>query len=369
MTDIQPTGMFKYVFIPAVESEPISSCEADKSGGLSNDFLAKNAKQYFFEKNGGAARASALENATPEEKKLVAKQIRDMYASPSSSSGGGATGGAGSQLAQMNDDDLIDVVKTSEASATCEITALTVPTPTNNYQCVSMYGDDQGRTRNLPFNVRATAVMKACGHGLPPATSNEDGKQSGIYGDVFVGKCKDNEMADIWERVDLNVEEVEGDLDEVEWCRIARKKGGGGGRGGGAAAASLSGLMGNALKGGNGGGMAGGAVPMGGGGGGGGEMSENGYKWSQTDDEVEIKLAVAPGTKAKYVKVKFGRKTLKVTVAGQTLCEGETWSDVVIDDCTYTIQDDSESATGGRELCVTLGKKVAEQWNYAVMRK
>jgi len=207
--------------------------------------------------------------------------------------------------------------------------------------------------------------MKACGHGLPPGTSNEDGKPSGMYGDVFVGRCIDNETGDVWERIDLGVDEVEGDLDEVEWCRTARKKGGGGGRGSGAAAASLSGLMGNALGKGGGGGIPGGANSIGG-----GEMSENGYKWSQNNDEVEIKLAVAPGTKAKYVKVKFGRNTLKVTVAGQTLCDGETWSDVIVDDCTYTIQDDSDSTTGGRELCITLGKnKEAEHWNYAVMKK
>lgn len=364
MTNKELSGTFKYVFIPTVESEPIATLEGDKSGGLSDDALAKNAKQYFFEQNGGATRALALENATPGEKKVLAKQIRDQYTSPSSSAGS-SEGGAASQLAQMDDDALIDVVKTSQASATCEITALTVPTPTNNYRAVSMYGDDQGRTRNLPFNVRATAVMKACGHGLPPTSSNEDGKRSGIYGDVFVGRCIDNETADIWERADLGVEEVEGDLDEVEWCRTARKKGGGGGRGSGSAAASLSGLMGNALRGGGGGGITGGANSIGG-----GEMSENGYKWSQNNDEVEIRLAVASGTKAKYVKVKFGRNTLKVTVAGQTLCDGETWSDVVVDDCTYTIQDDSESTDGGRELCITLGKKKeSEHWNYAVMRK
>jgi len=351
------TGTFKYVFIPCIESEPVTSMEAERSGGLSNDLLSKNAKEYFFEKNGGAARALALENATPDEKRLLAKQIRDQYAS-SSSSGNGAGQGAVSQLQQMDDNALIDFVRTSQASATCEITALTVPTALNKYQAVSMYGDDNGRTRNLPFNKRATSLMKACGHGLPAQADNEDGKQSGIYGDAFVGRCIDNETEDIWKRVDLDVSEVEGDLNGVEWCRIARRKGGGGGYGGTGTAASLSGLMGNALGGGD---LTKGSSLAS------KELSENGYKWSQTDDEVEIKIGVASGTKAKYVKVKFGRKSLKVTVAGQTLCDGETWGDVVLDDCTYTIQDDSES--GGRELCVTLGKKQSEHWNYAVMRK
>ena len=60
---------------------------------------------------------------------------------------------------------------------------------------------------------------------------------------------------------------------------------------------------------------------------------------------------------------------LKVTVAGQTLCDGETWGDVAVDECTYTIQDDTDSSSGGRELCITLGKKDSSQWNYAVMKK
>ena len=73
--------------------------------------------------------------------------------------------------------------------------------------------------------------------------------------------------------------------------------------------------------------------------------------------------------KAKYVKVKFGQKTLKVTVTGQTLCDGETCGDVVVDDSTYTIQDSSDSPNGGRELCITLGKRNNGHWNYAIRGK
>ena len=53
------------------------------------------------------------------------------------------------------------------------------------------------------------------------------------------------------------------------------------------------------------------------------EKKENRYTWYQMNDEVKIKFSVASGTKAKYVKVKFGRNTLKVSVAGQTACDGK----------------------------------------------
>ena len=96
------------------------------------------------------------------------------------------------------------------------------------------------------------------------------------------------------------------------------------------------------------------------------ETEADGYRWSQTEEEVELKFAVASGTKAKYVKVSFARRSVKVTVAGQTLIRGTPGGDVDVEGCTYTLQDAAISSE--RELCVTLGKRAAgENWGYAVM--
>jgi hypothetical protein len=348
--------MFKYLLVPAVESEPISSHSASKAGGLSNDALNQHAKSYFYEQSGGAARAKVLEQASPAEKKQLAQKIRDQYASSP----------AAAQLAAMEDDALIEILKTQEASTSCEITCLTVPTPLNDHRAVSMYGDDNARTKDYPLNTRATAIMKACGHAFPADASNEDGKPSGIYGDVFIGRCHDNEIEDIWERVDITQEEVEGDLSKIEWCKVAKRKGGGGGNGG--VAASLSNTLQNIGKQQQqqtGGSAASAAVPSLGEVP--GEHRENGFKWTQNDEEVELRFSVAPGTKAKYVKVKFGRKSLKVVVAGQTLCDGVTWGDVSVDDSTFTIEDNSDPNSKGRELCISLGKRnEGETWNFAI---
>ena len=317
--------MFKFVFIPCTESDPIETQEESKAGGLAEDYLAKRAKEYFHAKSDGAARAKALDEATPEQKKQIAQNIRNQYSS-------GDNAAAKAQIEKMDDEMLLSLVKASEASATCEITALTVPTALNNYRGVSMYGDDNGKNRNLPLNTRATTLLKACGH-----------QSNSIHGDVFVGRYHDNEAEDIWERVDFTEEELQGDLDAKEWVKTARTKGGGGGVG--TAAASLSGMMSGTSN----------------------EAQENGYKWSQTEDEVELKFAVASGTKAKYCKVKFGPKSLKVTVAGQTLCDGNTWGAIAIDESTYTIQDDPDSS--GRELCISLGKKTNEHWTQVITPK
>ena len=124
----------------------------------------------------------------------------------------------------------------------------------------------------------------------------------------------DNEMDDIWERIDLVADEVGGDLAKIERCRNARRKGVGGGHGG--AAASLSNTLQNLSKGagaaGAGAPPAVAGVPR--------ESDVNGYKWNQTDEDVQIRFAVP------VVKAKFGYKSLKVTVADQTLCDGDMFN-------------------------------------------
>lgn len=318
--------MFKFIFVPCTLTEPITTKEESKAGGLSEDYLAKTAKEYFFAKSEGAARVKALDEASPEEQKQIVQQIRNQYSSHENPA-------AREQVQKMDDEMLLNLFRASNSSASCEIIALTVPTELNNYRGVSMYANDNGKNLGLPINDRATALVKACGH-----------QSNIIHGDVFVGRYHDNEMQDIWERVDFTEEDIQGDLESKEWIKTARQKGGGGGVGG--AASSLSGMMSGASQ----------------------TSNEDGYKWSQTEDEVEIKFSVPPGTKAKYCKVKFGRKSLRVTVAGQTLCDGETFGAVTIDESTYTIQDDPDSESG-RELCISLGKHSNEHWNYAIMKK
>lgn len=184
----------------------------------------------------------------------------------------------------------------------------------------------------------------------------------GLCGDVFVGRCHDDELADIWERVDFIVEDTN---PRSSWCDVARQPGGGGSSGGAAAgggggARSLSGLMNQQA-----------AITDGGATGTGGnegsglrEGKAKGYTWSQNHDEVELRFPVSAGTKAKYVKVNFGREKLKVIVAGQTLVNGELGGTVQVDDSTYTIED-ANSGTG-KELCVTLGKKEGNTWPFVI---
>jgi CS domain len=366
---------FTFVLIPADESKPIVELQASKEGGLSDDALIQHAKLYFHDLTGANARAAVLEQASETERAALAAQIRQQVISSSNSANNG-TGNSvmAERIAAMDDATVIDTLYKSQMLPSCDITALTIPTSTNQYTACSMYAADSAQKHGLPWNHRATELITACGHS-PPIHDNGNNATvaAGIYGDVFCGRARDNEMADVWDRADF----VTADADPAaEWCRVARSAGGGGGSGGRTAASSLSNLVqsqfqNNAssasasnnvqiINGGSTSGTDGNLFGMNGA----SPVMESWGSWTQSNDEVELKFAVAAGTKSKYCKVQFTRTALKVTVAGQTLVQGATFDPVSADDCTFTLQDEGPTS---RELCVTLSKvETGRTWAFAV---
>jgi hypothetical protein len=335
---------FQYVLIPADNAKAIESRSASTEGGLTDDALLKVAKEYFHELTGAKARAEQLEKASPEERKALARQIREQMKSSRDVSG---------SLESLDDEAVINVLYKSQVEApTCDIAALTVPTAGNDYQTVSLYAADNAREHQLPHNKRATELLMACGH---------QALAGGIYGDAFVGRAIDNEVADVWKRIDFTPE----DADPVsEWCRVARSPGGGGGTGK-AGASSLSKLaqqqtgqpvqiMDFSSPGTTEFGMEG--APA---------VQEPWGSWTQTDDEVELRFTVDAGTRARDCNVQFSRNRLSVAVAGKELLNGVTFDPIEKDESTYTLEDDDSSTR--RDLFVTLTKVEAGRvWAWAV---
>ena len=58
-----------------------------------------------------------------------------------------------------------------------DITGLDVPQPTNRFEAMSMYSDQDAVDEKKPENDRATALARAVGHF-----------EKSIYGDAFVGR-------------------------------------------------------------------------------------------------------------------------------------------------------------------------------------
>jgi hypothetical protein len=296
------TTDYTYCFIPSEASEQITELRGDGAGGLGDDQLTKNAKKYF-------SSTLNLPKSDSEKAELAASIRADAK----------KNGATDAQLATVTDDALL----TLHTSTACEITALTIPCAKNDQTAVSMYSDDKSRAKNLLLNVRATALARGCGHG-----------EAEIYGDCFVSRYYDDEVKDIWNRVDLKANECTGD---AKWC-----KAGGGGAGGGSGN-SLSSLMaqqqamnlGTATN-------TAAADPN-------AETEESNYSWTQNSDEVEIKIALPANTPSNQISVKFSVKSLKVQVSSSTVLEGSLGGAVMLDDCTYTVENDT--------LLVVLGKQ------------
>jgi hypothetical protein len=275
---------FTFVKIPVNPDDPVEELSASKAGGLENDELIKLAKAYFQQ----------------------------------------------------------------EANAdhpSCEIMALSVPLPGNEYKSVSLYSSDYPAAA-VQENVRATKLVTACGHTLPKP----------ILGDVFVGRAYDNEAFE-WERVDFPTSDAD---PTTNWCRVARSPGGGGGRGG--KASSLNGLVQQQMNMGTGDntnrgaphviapppessllyGMDGSSA-----------VQESWGSWTQTAEEVEVKLSIPAGTRSKDCKIIFKRNQFSVAILQESKVDGTLFDTVVPDECTYTIED---AANGMRDLCVTLTK-------------
>lgn len=286
---------FTYVKIPADGSVDIEELSASKSGGLEHDALVASAKNYFQQQANAVNPPSGAEEYPPS----------------------------------------------------CEIMALSIPLPGNNYRAVSLYASDYGVDGRQ--NDRATALVTACGHALPEP----------IRGDVFIGRAHDNEEFE-WLRDNFTVDDS---LATSSWCRVARASGGGGGQGG--SASSLSNLVQSQFT-----AAAGKAPPqivapthttqlygMDGA----EPVKESWGVWTQSRDEVELKLVVPPTTKSKACKISFKRNQLNVAVPGvgddssTKKVEGTLFGTVIPDDCTYTLENVGGDG-GRRELCITLAK-------------
>jgi len=183
---------------------------------------------------------------------------------------------------------------------------------------ISCYSDRNAVDKRLGVNKRVTQILHAAGHTTAQ-----------IHGGAFLSRYQDNEMADIWKRVDFKLADAS---PKAKWTRDARKKGGGGGQGG--SGSSLSGLVNkmsntNVSKpasvgsGNNNNNSSGGA-----------QVSEvksedstdDKISWTQDSDDVDIVIPVPAETKKNQIQINFSKTTLKVSVSGQVLVDGTSQS-------------------------------------------
>jgi len=245
----------------------------ESKGTLENDSLKTSVKRFFEEQEKGiSSAAKALIDSSREA------EVRAMYEKAGYA---------------VNSETLASAMS---APRTVEITLLTVPR-SPDFESVSLYSDPSARSMSRPLNKRATAICHACGH---PDTQE-------IYGDAFLGRCIDDENGDVWERRTLGVAEAHPNAEWVKRAAVAN------------AGRKLSGYSSSDL-------MA--QLQNGGSGDGGGTIGDEGWKqseagnplaylWKRTSSsEIDIKLPLPEGTRAKDLEVVLSKNKLCVKLKG-----------------------------------------------------
>uniref|UniRef100_A0A7S0VYS5 CS domain-containing protein n=1 Tax=Hemiselmis tepida TaxID=464990 RepID=A0A7S0VYS5_9CRYP len=187
-----------------------------------------------------------------------------------------------------------------------ETFALVRPCRSNDHCGVYIYLDEVGMLKQLPPNPRARSLAAACSfHGAD------------FFGDVFVGrtKCQPAPMR--------NIDFTLADMDSSSpWLKRASAENYDYGLGmaeirdtinaqnpGGAPEAEDESTV----------------------------KEEEGFTWSQSEEDVEICLEVGEGVKAGAVKAQFKPQSLAVTVGGEKRIDVELYDKVRPDDCNWTM--------------------------------
>jgi hypothetical protein len=209
-------------------------------------------------------------------------------------------------------------------SASVETFALVHPTPSNQFTSIQIYLDEVGMLKRLPLNSRAMAYAERAGFVPPPQ----------FFGDVFLGRVQkkpaitnqsfqlgvDTASDAPWlSRATMENLEYQTAMNEMTGRKDARQ-------------AAVAGSDGQAKQ-------------------------EDGFQWTQTEEEIEVTIPLSAGTKSSSVQVKFRPRHLSVHVDKlPKLAETRLFEQVDVDGCTWTIDRDKSS------LVITMEKADAALW-------
>lgn len=325
---------FKYLFVPADQQQPVVQHEASKSGGLENDLLRRHAEMTFT--------SGAIDK--DKQRAAMATQL-------------GAKGIDPAKVDEMLSSQFGDRVVGS-----VEIISLAIPTNRNNFHSISLYCDGNSAFKEsgkVP-NVRATAIVRACGH-----------VNMVVMGDCFIGRAKDDEREE-WERLDFSLDEFSM---TANWVVAASVDNAGKNLSNYSTSGALD-MMQNQMQqpGASSGstkatGLTSAAATE-------SEFAEGqSYVWTQTSDDVEVRMKLPAGLLSKQISVKItssglfvARKTGAaiegVDAIFSSSAEGAKLSGPVnVEDSSWSIAEERE----GRLLTVTLCKAKNSTWKKLVV--
>ena len=212
-----------------------------------------------------------------------------------------------------------------------EIKTLAPPTPINSYTGVSMYCNANAGPHNSNVNERATSIAMKCGYSTP------------IYGDVFISRVFDKEDME-WTRKDFCEDDL---LNDASWLVQAEAMN----RGRNMDTFSTSGTLSNLSK------------PT-------AADTNSGnsiLQWSQTTEDVEVRMYLPFEYSAKDVKVVMTPSHLKISFPSpissddnkdlmriQAADGAELFSRIKVDESGWSM----DAEKGNKCLQITLSKAV-----------
>ena len=230
-----------------------------------------------------------------------------------------------------------EALKQVASQGQVETFPLVHPLQSNNYTGVNVYLDEVGMLKRLPLNQRIMEIAEKAGFNPPPK----------FYGDVFLGRVRSSPSA-ILENIDFTKND---NTKAVEWLNNATMENL-------EHQTMMNSITGKTQE-----------LQPDADGENGVAKSEQGYKWTQTDEEVEIviplknekKIMTSREAKAAGLKVKYFPKKLRVEMGGEELLALDFYASVDPDGCTWTLDTDTGSDEASA-LVVTCEKVDGVSW-------
>lgn len=189
--------------------------------------------------------------------------------------------------------------------ASVEVFSLVYPSPANKFTGINIYLDEVGMLKRLRLNTRASKYAEIAGFNPPPQ----------FYGDVYLGRIQktggrivnqsfvegiDTAFDAPWLKsaVTENLEH------QMEMNRITGRTD--------ATQPSVAGSDGKSKE-------------------------EDGYSWTQTEDELEVSVPLSAEGTGKDLQVKFRRQSLEVSFRQEPLVRLQLFESIDVDSGTWTI--------------------------------
>lgn len=291
-----PTKTVSYVLVPADSNLPLQELTFETSQDFSGDGLFEHVKPVFA-KDSQKVDLNLLQQPLPMQM-------------------------GSSSPENVSEDALKKVAQDGHV----EVFILVHPTPSNKFVGINIYLDEIGMLKRLPLNNRASDFAREVGYNPPPQ----------FYGDVFLGRVhkrgatlKRNmsfALNDTMPNADWLQQGAKQNLEyQMEMNQITGRN---------ETQAEVAGSNGVASQ-------------------------EEGYTWTQTEEEVEVVAPLSnPDIKSNDIKAKFKPRHIEIYCQGKKRVSFELFEKVDVDGCTWTI----DKVNGQSSVVVTMEKMEEALW-------